>query len=115
MGGLPGAVAATMGAFLMPWLLAALTAQQATRWAQHPALRRFGAGATPAVIGLLGVTALTLVPLVLFGPAGRFAAGLGHPPLWGAVIVFLLAAYRVNLLVTVAMGVATVAVLRALA
>jgi chromate transporter len=58
--GLPGAFAATMGAFLLPWILATAVAQQATRWAQHPALRRFGAGATPAAIGLLGVTALAL-------------------------------------------------------
>jgi chromate transporter len=58
--GLPGAVAATLGAFFTPWLLSTAAAQQAARWAQHPALRRFGAGATPAVIGLLGVTALTL-------------------------------------------------------
>jgi chromate transporter len=65
--GLPGAVAATLGAFLMPWLLAAVTAQQATRWAQHPALGRFGAGATPAVIGLLGVTALTLTREAMIG------------------------------------------------
>ena len=51
----------------MPWLLAATTAQQVTRWAQHPALRRFGAGATPAVIGLLGVTALTLTREAIVG------------------------------------------------
>ena len=66
--GLPGAGAATLGAFLMPWLLAAIAAQQVTRWAQHSALRRFGAGATPAVIGLLGVTALTLTREAMVAP-----------------------------------------------
>lgn len=65
--GLPGAVAATAGAFFMPWFLSTLTAQQAARWAQHPALKRFGAGATPAVIGLLGVTALTLTREAMVG------------------------------------------------
>jgi uncharacterized membrane protein len=34
--------------------------------------------------------------------------------LWGAIVVFVLAARRVNLLVTVAVGVAVVAFLRAL-
>jgi chromate transporter len=85
--GLPGAVAATLGAFLMPWLLAALTAQQVTRWAQHPALRRFGAGATPAVIGLLGVTALTLT---------REAMVTTPHVLIAAVALVLLAATRIH-------------------
>jgi chromate transporter len=65
--GLPGAVAATLGVFFMPWLLSTAAARQATRWAEHPALRRFGAGATPAVIGLLGVTALALTREAVVG------------------------------------------------
>lgn len=93
--GLPGAVAATIGAFFMPWLLAALTAQQATRWAQHPALRRFGAGATPAVIGLLGVTALTLT---------REAMVSAPHVLIGAVALLLLAVTRIHPAVLLAGG-----------
>jgi chromate transporter len=58
--GLSGALVATVGAFLMPWVLATAVAQQVARFAQHPMLRRFGAGASPAVIGLLGVTTLAL-------------------------------------------------------
>jgi chromate transporter len=58
--GLIGAVAATLGAFLAPACFAALTAQQITRFAQDRRLRDFGAGAAPAVIGLLGVTVLDL-------------------------------------------------------
>jgi chromate transporter len=58
--GVLGAVAATLGALLMPWALATVVAQQVTRFASHPALRAFGAGAAPAVVGLLGVTALSL-------------------------------------------------------
>jgi chromate transporter len=58
--GIFGALIATLGAFLAPSTLAALAAHHVTRFAQHPVLRSFGGGATPAVIGLLGVTALVL-------------------------------------------------------
>ena len=58
--GLPGALAATLGVFLMPWLLAAAAARQIQRFMRHPWLRGFGRGASPAVVGLLGVTALTI-------------------------------------------------------
>ena len=43
--GLSGAVAATFGVFLMPWLLAAAAAQQLQRFMQHPRL----AAASPAI------------------------------------------------------------------
>jgi chromate transporter len=58
--GLSGALAATVGIFLMPWLLAAAAAQQLHRFMQHPRVAGFGRGAAPAVAGLLGVTALSL-------------------------------------------------------
>jgi chromate transporter len=58
--GLSGAVAATFGVFLMPWLLAAAAAQQLQRFMQHPWLAGFGRGAAPAVVGLLGVAALNI-------------------------------------------------------
>lgn len=58
--GLPGAVAATVGVFLMPWFLAASAARLLRRFLQHRRLRGFGRGAGPAVVGLLGVTALSL-------------------------------------------------------
>lgn len=60
VGGLLGALTATLGAFLAPWALAAATAQQVKRFAQDECLRAFGAGAAPAVIGILGVTVLSL-------------------------------------------------------
>jgi chromate transporter len=47
--GLSGAVTATVGIFLMPWLLAAAAAQQLQRFLQHP-----------RVVGLLVVTALSI-------------------------------------------------------
>ncbi len=65
----------------------------------------------------LAVLPALAVPMILVtrdGGGARLAASLGHPPLWGAIVVFLLAARRVNLLVTVAVGVAVVAFLRAL-
>lgn len=58
--GLSGAVAATFGVFLIPWLLAAAAAQQLQRFMQHPRLAGFGRGAAPAVVGLLGVAALNI-------------------------------------------------------
>jgi chromate transporter len=58
--GLSGALTATVGIFLMPWLLAAAAAQQLQRFMQHPRLAGFGRGAAPAVVGLLGVTVLSI-------------------------------------------------------
>jgi len=58
--GFGGAVAATIGVFFFPFLLAALAAKQIQRVATSPALKSFGKGAAPAVIGLLGVTILSL-------------------------------------------------------
>jgi chromate transporter len=60
VGGLLGGLAATVGAFLAPWALAAVAAQQVTRFADSRLLRAFGAGAAPAVIGILGVTVLDI-------------------------------------------------------
>ena len=61
----------------------------------------------------LAVLPALALPLILVDH-GRLVASPAHPPLWGAVVVFALAAWRVNLFVTVAVAVATVAVLRAL-
>jgi branched-subunit amino acid transport protein len=61
----------------------------------------------------LAVLPALALPLVL-APGGRLALEPGNPQLWGAVVVLLLGARRVNLLVTVAAGVAVVAGLRAL-
>ena len=65
----------------------------------------------------LAVLPALAVPMILVtrdAGGARLAASLGHPPLWGAVVVLALAARRVNLLVTVGVGVAVVAILRAL-
>ena len=60
VGGLFGALAATVGAFLAPWALSAATARQAARFAESRWLRAFGTGAAPVVIGILGVTVLDI-------------------------------------------------------
>jgi branched-subunit amino acid transport protein len=52
------------------------------------------------------------VPLVLVA-GGRHPLGLANPQLWGAVVVVVLAALRVNMLACVAVGVGLVALLRA--
>jgi chromate transporter len=58
--GFPGAIIATVGVFLIPWLLSVFAAQQVRRYIQHPWLQGFGLAAAPAVIGLLGITVFTL-------------------------------------------------------
>lgn len=60
----------------------------------------------------LAVLPALAVPMVL-APGGRLALGVASPQLWGAVVVVVLAALRVNLLVSVAAAVAIVALLRA--
>ena len=58
--GLAGAVAATLGIFLVPTLLAAGAASGVERLAESRWLRDFGEGAAPAVVGLFGATGWTL-------------------------------------------------------
>ena len=58
--GVLGALAATVGAFIAPWALATLAAQQVKRFATNRRLSAFGAGAAPAVVGVLGVTVVSL-------------------------------------------------------
>jgi branched-subunit amino acid transport protein len=65
-------------------------------------------------LALLPALAVPMVLVARDAGGARLAASLAHPPLWGAIVVLALAARRVNLLVTVAVGVAVVAVLRAL-
>ena len=58
--GLPGAVSATIGVFLMPTLLAAGAALWVEKMAKSRWLRAFGESATLAVVGLLGATCWNL-------------------------------------------------------
>jgi chromate transporter len=58
--GVIGAAVATAAIFFMPWLLAAAAARVLQQLLQHPWLQAFGRAAGPAVVGLLGVTALSL-------------------------------------------------------
>lgn len=60
----------------------------------------------------LAVLPALAIPLIVVRD-GRLAASLAHPPLWGAVAVFVLAARGVNLLVSVTCAVTVVALLRA--
>lgn len=61
----------------------------------------------------LAVLPALAAPLVL-APGGRLALAPTEPALWGALAVFVLAVLRVNLLVSVGVSVAVVALLRAL-
>lgn len=71
-GGLPGGLAATLGMFLAPTILAGLAAAGVERLAKSRWVKAFGAGAAPAVAGLLAATlwhiaqhAVSSWPLVL--------------------------------------------------
>jgi chromate transporter len=55
-GGFPGGLAATLGMFLAPTLLAALAAAGVEKLATNRWVKAFGAGAAPAVVGLMGAT-----------------------------------------------------------
>ncbi len=60
----------------------------------------------------LAVLPALAAPLIL-APGGRLALRATEPALWGALVVFVLAALRVNLLLAVSVSVAVVALLRA--
>jgi branched-subunit amino acid transport protein len=62
----------------------------------------------------LAVLPALAFPLILV-EGDRLTLSAAHPPLWGAIVVMVLAALRMNLFVTVALAVATVAILRGLA
>ncbi len=59
-GGFFGSVVATVGVFLIPWVLSVMASYQVRRYMDHPWLQGFGLGAGPAVIGLLGITVFSL-------------------------------------------------------
>lgn len=54
--GLPGGIAASLGMFLAPTILAALAAAGVEKLAKSRWVKAFGAGAAPAIVGLLGAT-----------------------------------------------------------
>ena len=88
--GLAGGLAATVGVFLLPWILATLAAQQLQRVLQHPWLQGFGRGAGPAVIGLLGVTAWSVAHSGFTSWPYVAIASISLPlALWRKVHVFL--------------------------
>jgi chromate transporter len=58
--GLVGALAATLGVFLVPWALAAVLARHYEGLPSHRWVSGFRRGAAAAAVGLFGVTALSL-------------------------------------------------------
>jgi branched-subunit amino acid transport protein len=65
-------------------------------------------------LAVLPALALPLVLVTRGADGASVTLGVGHPPLWGAIVVVVLASLRVNFLVTVVAAVGTVALLRAL-
>jgi chromate transporter len=74
--GVLGSMAATVGVFLIPWVLSVLASYQVRRYMQHPWLQGFGLGAGPAVIGLLGITVFSLGSYAFVGWFYSVIAGL---------------------------------------
>lgn len=84
--GLSGALAATVGAFIAPWALAALAAQQIRRYMEHRTLQAFGRAAAPAVVGVLGVTVVSMgSESFVAWPAVAIAAVVCGMTMWTAV------------------------------
>lgn len=75
--GFLGAIVATVGVFIIPWLLSVLASCQVRRYIHHPWLQGFGLGAGPAVIGLLGVTVWTLGGYAFLGWFYGIVSGVG--------------------------------------
>jgi chromate transporter len=102
--GLAGALAATVGVFLVPCILAAAAARQIGRLPRHRALEGFRRGASAAAVGLFGVTALSLARHAIAGwpslamAVAAFALALGtkvHPAwilLGGALLGMIIGA-----------------------
>jgi chromate transporter len=107
-GGLPGGLAATLGMFLAPTILAASAAAGVERLARNRWIKAFGAGAAPAVVGLLGATlwsvahhAITSWPLALIALFSLLLAVRTRvQPLWlllgGAVLGWAASLIRIQ-------------------
>lgn len=93
--GFGGALSATVGAFLAPWALATLAAQGIKRFAADRRLRAFGEAAAPAVIGILGVTVLSV---------GREALTSGPSLAIGAAVFALACWTRAHPVVLLGLG-----------
>jgi hypothetical protein len=65
-----------------------------------------------SVFGGLAVLPALAAPMAV-APGGRLALGPAQPELWGALVVLVVAARRLNLLVAVGVSVGVVALVRA--
>lgn len=91
--GLAGALAATLGVFTIPWILATLAAKQLQTHMQNRWLRGFGRGAGPAMVGLLLVSAFSVAQsaFISWGFVSIGVAALALS-LWRKVHVFFILA-----------------------
>jgi chromate transporter len=88
--GIGGALAATLGVILVPWLSAAALARQSQRSSRHRWSTGFRRGAVAAAVGLFGVTAMSLarhslngwVHVAIAAIACVLAAGTRVHPVW---------------------------------
>ncbi|MGH8636130.1 MAG: chromate transporter [Burkholderiales bacterium] len=83
VGGLPGAVLATLAVFLIPVLLAGAAAGLVARLRSATWFQGFGAYAAAAAVGLLGLTLYALAkPVFLLHPALLLGSGLVFYAAW---------------------------------
>ena len=83
VGGLVGALVATLAVFLIPVLLAGAAAGVVTRLRSAPWFRGFGAYAAAAAVGLLGLTLYALAkPVFQIHPAFLLGSALAGVAAW---------------------------------
>ena len=86
VGGLPGALVATVAVFLIPILLAGAAAGLVTRLRTAPWFKGFGAYAAAAAVGLLGLTLYALAkPVYVIHPALLLGSALVFYAAWRGV------------------------------
>jgi chromate transporter len=99
VGGVPGALLATIAVFLIPVLLAGAAAGLVARLRSATWFKGFGAYAAAAAIGLLGLTLYALAkPVLLVHPALLIASAVVFHAAWRGVspIVLIVAAIVVG-------------------
>lgn len=91
LGGIPGALCATLGVVLPSFVIILLVAKGFERFRTNRIVNGCMAGLKPGVVGLIGA-ALVSVGRTVFFPAGVSAAVLGGAAFWISLCIFVLMA-----------------------
>ena len=82
LGGVPGAIVATVAIFLPAFVLVAATGPLVERWREHPVARRMLDVVNAAVVGLIAAVVVRLLPAA-FGSTAQVLTGLAAATLLG--------------------------------